>query len=151
MEQNNFAQRAPLLDQQELQHLISVSTGLIDVFKVECFEQPDMLLPQNIVLSAQTCDSNLKSLEWHDISLPIYAVNNTALKEGVALIIEGETQEQRFALLCDEMPEVMRLRISEVVDDDRPVESKYIFQYVNMQETVYQVPALDVIYKDISK
>jgi len=37
------------IDQQELQHLISVSTGFIDAYIIECRDQVPMLLPQNIV------------------------------------------------------------------------------------------------------
>ena len=40
------------MDQQELQHLITVSTGFIDAYIIECHQQVPMLLPQNIVLSA---------------------------------------------------------------------------------------------------
>ncbi|WP_269914278.1 hypothetical protein [Acinetobacter sp. HY1485] len=137
------------MDQQELQHLISVSTGFIDVYKVPCFEQAPMLLPQNIVLSAQTSKTSVKSYKWHDVYLPVYPLNNPQLKEAVALIIEGETAQQRFVLLCDEMPETMRLRISEMVDEDRPTSDEHIYQYVSLQNNVYQVPALDKIYNSI--
>lgn len=137
------------MDQQELQHLISVSTGFIDVYKVPCFEQASMLLPQNIVLSAQTSKTDVKHYKWHDVYLPVYALNNPQLKEAVALIIEGDTAQERFVLLCDEMPETMRLRISEMVDEDRPTNNEHIYQYVSLQDQVYQVPALDKIYNSI--
>ena len=40
------------INQQELQHLITVSTGFIDAYIIDCFDNVPMLLPQNIVLSA---------------------------------------------------------------------------------------------------
>lgn len=138
-----------LPDQQELQHLISVSTGFIDVYQVICFEQVPMLLPQTIVLSAQTSKTSVTRYKWHDTYLPVYAMNNPQLKEAVALIIEGNSPEDRFVLLCDDMPETIRLRISEVVDDERPIDSDKVAQYVNLQNQVYQVPDLDVIYQSI--
>lgn len=137
------------MDQQELQHLISVSTGFIDVYQVPCFEQASMLLPQNIVLSAQTSKTHVKRYKWHDADLPVYALNNPQLKEAVALIIEGDTAQERFVLLCDEMPKTIRLRISEMVDEDRPTNNEHIYQYVSLQDQVYQVPALDKIYNSI--
>ena len=137
------------MDQQELQHLISVSTGFIDVYKVPCFEQASMLLPQNIVLSAQTSKTDVKRYKWHDVYLPVYPLNSPQLKEAVALIIEGDIPQERFVLLCDEMPETIRLRISEMVDEDRPTNNEHIYQYVSLQDQVYQVPALDKIYNSI--
>ena len=40
------------ISQQELQHLITVSTGFIDAYIIDCHGKEAMLLPQNIVLSA---------------------------------------------------------------------------------------------------
>ena len=37
---------------QELQHLITVSTGFIDAYIIDCHDKEAMLLPQNVVLSA---------------------------------------------------------------------------------------------------
>lgn len=140
-----------LLDQQELQHLITVSTGSIDVYKISCFNQFPMLLPQNIILSAQTANASVKKFQWHDAILPVYAINDPKLEKAVALIVEGETEDQRFVLLCDEMPETLRLRISELVDDTKQVDSEHIFQYVSMQNQIYQIPALDQIYNSIKR
>ncbi|ECE6726709.1 hypothetical protein DSQ87_29430, partial [Salmonella enterica subsp. enterica] len=58
------------IDQQELQHLISVSTGFIDAYIIECRDQVPMLLPQNIVLSALDTKVDAESIEWHDLKLP---------------------------------------------------------------------------------
>ena len=142
-------ERVHNIDQQELQHLISVSTGFIDAYIIECYNQVPMLIPQNIVLSAQNSDTHVKTLSWHDIDLPVYAINNPNLKDGIALIIEGEETTQRFALLCSEMPEGIRLRISEVVDDDRPVDDVKVFQYVVSEGKQYQIPNLVEIQRTL--
>ena len=39
------------ISQQELQHLITVSTGFIDAYIIDCHGKEAMLLPQNIVCS----------------------------------------------------------------------------------------------------
>lgn len=137
------------VDPQELQHLISVSTGFIDAYIIDCYEQDAMLLPQNIILSAQNTQLPTQSVFWHDVQLPVYAVHNPALKEGVALIIEGDEIHQRFALVCDRMPESVRLRISEVVDDEQPIDDQAVFQYVQSQGKRYFIPNLDEIQKQL--
>ncbi|MEB3767476.1 hypothetical protein [Acinetobacter sp. MD2] len=134
------------VDPQELQHLISVSTGFIDAYIIECYGQDAMLLPQNIVLSAQNTIFPTKTVLWHDVQLPVYAVNDPHIQAGIALIIEGDEIPQRFALLCDRMPESVRLRISEVVDDEEElVENDVVFQYVRSQGKRYFIPDLEQI------
>lgn len=137
------------IDQQELQHLISVSTGFIDAYIIECYNQVPMLIPQNIVLSAQNSMTQVQELSWHDVNLPIYAINNPNVREGIALVIEGEEITQRFALLCNEMPQGIRLRISEVVDDDRPIDDVKVFQYVVSEGKQYQIPNLVEIQREL--
>ncbi|MCP5774188.1 hypothetical protein NL389_30665, partial [Klebsiella pneumoniae] len=57
MSQTNSSNKmADQISQQELQHLITVSTGFIDAYIIDCHGKDPMLLPQNIVLSA--LDSN---------------------------------------------------------------------------------------------
>lgn len=106
------------MDQQELQHLITVSTGFIDAYIIECYQQVPMLLPQNIVLSAMDVKNGIKHIEWHDVKLPVYSIHNETDSRAVALVIESEDIRQRFALVCKSMPVSVRLRISEVVDEN---------------------------------
>ncbi|MGN5763716.1 hypothetical protein ACNQO6_05115 [Acinetobacter calcoaceticus] len=133
------------IDQQELQHLITVSTGFIDAYIIQCHQKVPMLLPQNIVLSAMDTQTNVEHIEWHDLKLPVYAVNDPAQKQGVALVVEGEDVSQRFALVCNEMPESIRLRISEIVDEERDIDDDKVFQYVKMGESKFYVPHLQNI------
>ena len=77
MSQNTTnAKMADQISQQELQHLITVSTGFIDAYIIDCHGKDPMLLPQNIVLSALDSDTQVKVVEWHDAQLPVYAVND---------------------------------------------------------------------------
>ncbi|MGM1002311.1 hypothetical protein [Acinetobacter haemolyticus] len=133
------------IDQQELQHLITVSTGFIDAYIIECHQKVPMLLPQNIVLSAMDTPTNVEHIEWHDLKLPVLALHDPMQKQGVALVVEGEDVSQRFALICNEMPESIRLRISEIVDEDGDVEDPKVFKYVKMREKRYFVPNLQNI------
>ena len=128
------------ISQQELHHLITVSTGFIDAYIIQCYGKVAMLLPQNIVLSALDSQTHVSSVEWHDVKLPVYAVNDPAKETGVALVIEGDEVDQRFALMCNEMPKSVRVRISEVVDVEMTVTDPMVFQYVRMGEQTFQVP-----------
>ena len=134
---------------QELQHLITVSTGFIDAYIIDCHGKEAMLLPQNVVLSALDSATHVDKIEWHDVKLPVFSVSDPARTLGVALVIEGEEANQRFALMCNEMPKSIRLRISEVVDDNRKIKDKSIAQYVLIGQDAYHVPDLDYIQKKI--
>ena len=130
---------------QELQHLITVSTGFIDAYIIQCFAKAPMLLPQNVVLSALDSQTHVNHVEWHDKQLPVFHVNNPDHKASVALVIEGEEIDQRFALMCEEMPTSIRIRISEVVDDDLIIEDQSIMQYVRIGAELFHVPDLAYI------
>ena len=134
---------------QELQHLITVSTGFIDAYIIDCHDKEAMLLPQNVVLSALDNTINIDKIEWHDVKLPVFSVSNPNITLGVALVVEGEQANQRFALMCNEMPKSIRLRISEVVDDNRTIKDKSVAYYVLIGQTTYHVPDLEFIQKKI--
>lgn len=141
------------MDQQELQHLITVSTGFIDAYIIECDQQVPMLLPQNIVLSAMDVKNGIKHIEWHDVKLPVYTVHNEIDSRAVALVIESEDISQRFALICKSMPVSVRLRISEVVDENEDIQDSLqhptVFKYVRMENQRYYVPNLQYIQNSL--
>ncbi|WP_286740856.1 hypothetical protein [Acinetobacter sp. UBA1496] len=143
MSQNSVSNSAvDRISQQELHHLITVSTGFIDTYIIDCHGKEAMILPQNIVLSALDSATQVPFVEWHELKLPVYAVNDPERKSGVALVIEGDDVSQRFALMCNEMPKTIRLRISEVVDEERSATDPDVFQYVRMGDQVFNVPNL---------
>ena len=134
---------------RELQHLITVSTGFIDAYIIDCYDKAPMLLPQNVVLSAQNSPTYVNVVEWHEKKLPTFSVSDPKKTLGVALIIEGEDADERFALMCNEMPSSIRLRISEVVDAEDSIKDKTILQYVKIGDKTYHVPDLDHIQLQI--
>jgi hypothetical protein len=140
---------AEQISQQELHHLITVATGFIDAYIIECHGKAAMLLPQNIVLSALDSSTQVKTVAWHEHQLPVFAVHQPNQRSGVALVIEGDEVSQRFALLCNEMPKSIRLRISEVVDHQQTSSDPTIFQFVKMQEQIFHVPNLQVIQQQL--
>ena len=51
--------------------------------------------------------------------------------------------------MCNEMPKTIRIRISEVVDVDQPVNDSAIFQYVRMNEQLFHIPNMTNIQATI--
>lgn len=135
---------------QELQHLITVSTGFIDAYIIDCHSKPSMLLPQNIVLSALDSNTHLSAIEWHDKQLSVFHVNNPEQHLGVALVIEGEEIEERFALMCAAMPKSIRIRISELVDEELVIQDQTIMQYVRIGSELFHVPNLVHIQRQLT-
>ena len=130
------------LSQQEIHHLITVSTGVVDVFLIDAQMDAPILLPQNIVISVFDAPTGQAQLTWKNQELPVWAVHASDTQQALALVIEGDTAVQRFVLLCDQMPEAMRWRISEVVDDDVEPSDPLVFKYVKRGEQRFIVPNL---------
>lgn len=129
----------------QLDYLMTVSTGFIDAYIIPVHNNMPMLLPQNIILSAIDTEVNADVIKWHNQQIPTYNIADTSLEDGVALIIEGENAWQRFALICNEMPREIRLRISEAVDSTIPVEDLAVYQYVEIGHDLYQVPRVEYL------
>lgn len=133
--------------EEQLDYLMTVSTGFIDAYIIPVYKNMPMLLPQTIILSALDTEINVDSIQWHNQQIPTYCIADTERKYGVALIIEGEQNWQRFALICNEMPKEIRLRISEAVDSTIPVEDLAVYEYMEIGGDLYQVPRVEYIQK----
>ncbi len=136
-------------DHHELQHLITISSGFVDAYIIQCYQGIPIILPQNIILSSIDCSSDAKQINWHEEKLPVYAVHNPELNRVVALVVEADDPNERFALLCDEMPKAVRIRISELIDDSDQEEQKYTYQTVRFMNQLFQIPDLDAIQHDL--
>ena len=129
------------LSNEQIQSLIATSTGFIETYVIPVHGDADILIPQNMVLSAMSVAAHSPQVEWHDKYLPTYDIHRPDLEEVTALVIDGDTEQTRFAILCDAMPQTLRLRISEVLDIDKPT-PEHVYQYVRVNETEYQIPHL---------
>lgn len=137
------------LSQQELQHLITVSTGFIDAYIVPCHDAYPMLLPQNIVIAAMDVATNVQHVEWHHYQLPVQRCYTPERTLGVALVLDGEQEDEHFAILCDEMPKTVRLRISEMTDIEQDNLPPSVYQYVQVNGVQYQIPNLNFIQQQL--
>lgn len=136
------------LNQQQVQRLIATSTGFIDTFVIPVSGDAPMLIPQNIVLSAMNVSAQVSQVEWHEVMLPTYPVHRPELLQVTALVIESDDDTRRFALLCDEMPKTLRLRISTVADIEAP-HPPQVYQYIDVEGRRYQIPNLTVIEQKV--
>lgn len=136
------------LTQEQIQSLIATSTGFIETYLIPVYKGATILLPQTMVLSAMSVTANSSEVEWHDKFLPTFIVHSPDLQEATALVIEGDEEATRFAILCDSMPKSLRLRISEVQDLDKEP-SNLIYQYVRVNDEEYQVPHLTNIQRKL--
>lgn len=135
----------------DLNHIIAISSGFVDVFKIRCHGQPTIVLPQNLILSVQTHSTAEKNLIWQGKELPIYVAHQPDKQEAIALITGNIQLEQYFVILCDDMPEALRLRISEVTDVHGLDEKKNVFQYIRVNKELCQIPVLEEMYADLLK
>lgn len=133
------------LTQQEIHHLITVSTGVIDVFVIPRSVEDSILLPQNIVISVFETPVSGSNIQWQKQNLAVWNLQQDSSEQALALVIEGETEAQRFIILCDAMPQSMRMRISEVIDDEKNPDAVWIFKYVKRAEQRYIVPNLQAV------
>ena len=147
---NTTANSSIDLSQEQIQSLITTSTGFLDVYEIPVHGDVPILIPQNMILSAMSVKANEKLVEWHDKQLPTYLVHQPNLSEVTALVVEGEQETTRFALLCDSMPNSLRLRISEVVDVEKDAPAQ-TYQYVQVNGKDYQVPNLRAIQQQVFK
>lgn len=147
---NTTANSSIDLSQEQIQSLITTSTGFLDVYEIPVHGDVPLLIPQNMILSAMSVKANEKLVEWHDKQLPTYLVHQPNLSEVTALVVEGEQETTRFALLCDRMPNSLRLRISEVVDVEKDAPAQ-TYQYVQVNGKDYQVPNLRAIQQQVFK
>lgn len=142
VEQKIHALEQDELTQLELQHLITVSTGFIDAYIVPRHGHHPMLLPQNIVIAAMDVSTALERVEWHEERLPVLHCHTPDKAQGVALVLDGEQEDQHFAILCDEMPKTVRLRISEMTDVEQQNVDDTVYQYVQVNQDTFQIPNL---------
>lgn len=141
----------PYRDISQAMSLLTTTTGFVDVYIINAYEQLSWLIPQNLVLAALSAEAGLKSIEWREQQLPVLSLHDPKNNNPIALVIEALGGYQRFVLLIDKMPDTRRVRISSLHDIDmEAVNETFSFQIVKMEEQLYQVPDFEKIGKYIA-
>jgi hypothetical protein len=126
--------------------LLTTTTGLIDIHIIDAKGQPSWIVPQSLVLDVVPAPSSIQALHWNEQVLPVLSLLGDAgavTQTVVAVVLEGESDQQRIAILTAKPPASQRIRISGLHDDDSSVHLPYGFQLVKLEGEPYQVPALD--------
>jgi hypothetical protein len=126
--------------------LLTTTTGLIDIHVIDAKDQPAWIVPQSLVLDVVPAPANIQVLHWNEQTLPVLSLlgsSGVATQTVVAVVLEGETDQHRVAVLTSQPPASQRIRISGLHDTDGSVSSPYCFQLVKLEGIDYQVPALD--------
>ncbi|MEY4516958.1 MAG: hypothetical protein RL180_1304 [Pseudomonadota bacterium] len=126
--------------------LLTTTTGLIDIHVIDAKDQPAWIVPQNLVLDVVPTPANTQVLHWNEQTLPVLSLlgaSGVATQTVVAVVLEGETDQHRVAVLTSQPPASQRIRISGLHDADSKTSAPYCFQLVKLEGIDYQVPALD--------
>lgn len=131
-------------DMSQAVSLLTTTTGLIDIYFVAVHNQPDWILPQNLVLAVEEVQGYPNTIEWQGQHIPVHsllAVN--ASEPAILLILEGSDDQQRIALLSSRQPRASRIRISTLHDTNDSRVLPYAYQKVMLEQDMYQVPDID--------
>jgi hypothetical protein len=138
-------------DISQTMSLLTTTTGFVDVYIINAYEQLSWVIPQNLVLAALSADKGFKTIEWRDQQLPVLPLHDPVNNHPIALVIEALGGYQRFVLLIDKMPDTRRVRISSLHDINmEAVNEPFNFQIVKMEEQLFQVPDFEKIGKYIA-
>lgn len=134
-------------------NLLTTTTGLIDIHIVHAVDEPAWLVPQSLVLDVLAAPSDSETLTWNGQQLPVLSLlgqQKTGVHTVRAVVIESESDQQRFALLSQQEPDSQRVRISGLHDEDQADHGfKYCFQLVRLEGDHYQIPDLDKVSQSL--
>lgn len=137
--------------------LLNASTGLLDITVIPVANQPDWVIPSNIVLDVQPMQEKIWTYLWqqpstnkkqikdtrHQQEVAVYHLyNKTELPEKV-VVIEGMTDVHRIALQIQGELKQQQVKISDVKDADEKLPVPYNFQTVLLNGKLCVVPDLD--------
>ncbi len=129
--------------------LLTNVTGVLDLLRVSNQQGLDWLLPSALVLGQE------RQNEPSDSPYIFHGTQQIPLYRGLlpkgwrapvhVLVIEGEHDVGRLALLCNNRPQALRVSISSIRDVDGPVDQPYVVQAVEVNGSPCVVPDLDLL------
>ncbi|MEC7118332.1 MAG: hypothetical protein VXW65_00305 [Pseudomonadota bacterium] len=133
--------------------LLTTTTGLIDIYALAVDGEPDWIVPQSLVLEIVPLpNAKAKHIEWQDQQIPTHSLlPNTVKGAAVAVLIEGDTDASRIALIVETTPVSMRVRISNLRDTNNSQVLPHVYQKVLLENKLYQVPDIDRLTKAIMR
>lgn len=136
--------------QQQLGQTLSLlanTTGVLDLIRLHNSQGDDWLLPSALVLSQerQTLEQDSQYVEYEGRSVPVYRglLPKVVPEQVFVLVLEGEHDIQRLAVLVDQRPEGFRANISNLRDVEEAQASRYEAQVVQFHGERCVVPNID--------
>lgn len=143
---------APIDQASQTISLLTTTTGLIDIYALSVQGEPDWIVPQNIVLDTLNVSAKSNSVVWQGQTIPLFSLLGEVIEspEAVAVVLEGDNDATRLAVLTAIPPKPMRVRISNLRDVTAEQPLAYAYQPVLLADELYQVPDLQKALKSVA-
>lgn len=142
--------------------LLTAEHGTLTLCVIPAHNQPDWLVPQEMVLSVDDFDERIWTYLWHGRfmqEVAVYHLVGRDMPVDKLVVLEGNTDVHRLALQTAGEIGTLTVRISDVKDAPLPEELRakmlvdgfastdlhYLFQTVRIHDKLYLVPDLDSI------
>lgn len=147
--------------------LLTVENGVLDVAIIPAYDQPDWIVPKNLIISIDEFDDHIWTYLWNGQEVSVYHLTQKGEMVNKLVILEGNSAVHRLALQTFGEVEYRAVRISDVKDVVLSEDEKqrmeeaipslfggvvsdehrldYMYQAVQIENEVYIVPDLDLI------
>lgn len=142
--------------------LLTVENGILALAVIPAQNQPDWLVPKELILSIDAYDERIWTYLWHGQEVAVYHLIDKQEIPDKLVVLEGNSDVHRLALQTAGEIDYKSVRISDVKDAVLPEDVKahmqehlprlmsddvldFMYQVVRIGDTLYIVPELDLI------
>lgn len=150
----------PQLNSHEL---LMLNQGSMSVTFIPTSDTLPWVIPTALIIGIQACTVNLKQYEWQGHMLPVFSLLAKGAKPESLVILEGERDQQRIALLIQGQLRQQLIKITDIKDIENKTlatassknknngERNYSYQQVSIGTDAYMVPDLKRLSKQLLK
>lgn len=151
--------------------LLATDNGLLQVTIIPAMNQPDWIIPSNLILSVDDYDERVWTYLWQQQEVAVFHLLPHECAPNKIIVLEGNTPVHRLALQTAGELHQTQVRISDVKDAELPeryqhahttsdsahsgdmieerftenIVTSYAFQAVTIDDVFYLIPDLDKI------
>lgn len=100
--------------------LLTTNNGMLDVTIVPALNQPDWIVPSNLILSVDDCNEHIWTYLWQQQEVAVFHMLPHDQVPDKMVVLEGNTASHRVALQTAGELRQVQLRISDVKDVQLP-------------------------------
>lgn len=147
--------------------LLTVENGILDLAVIPAYDQPDWLVPKDLIISIDAYDERIWTYLWNGQEVAVYHLAQKGTDVDKLVVLEGNSAVHRLALQTAGELSYKKVRISDVKDavllneerqhmevtiptlfggvasDEHKLD--YMYQAVKIDDEFYIVPDLDLI------